>query len=232
MSNSFSLPAAGKSIRAIATDYDGTLATDGLVDEATLSALQRYRDQGGILLLVTGRQLDDLQQVFPAIDLFSRVIAENGAVIYDPQSREKRLLGNPPPANLINILTEKQVSPISVGDVILATWQPHGETVSATLRELDLSARVILNKRAVMVLPRGVDKAAGLEAALAELNLLPATVAAIGDAENDHDLLAICGSGVAVNNALDTLKISADWVTAGTRGEGVQQLIDELLDQS
>lgn len=230
MSNS--LPDARKSICAIATDYDGTLATDGLVDEATLSTLYRYRDQGGTLLMVTGRQLDDLQQVFPSIDLFARVVAENGAVLYNPQSREKRLLGNPPPANLISILTEKQVTPISVGDVILATWQPHGETVSATLRELNLSARVILNKRAVMVLPQGVDKAAGLKAALAELEVLPATVAAIGDAENDHDLLASCGLGVAVANALDSLKATADWVTAGARGEGVQQLIAELLDRS
>lgn len=221
---------AGKSICAIATDYDGTLANEGFVDEATLNALHRYRQQGGTLLLVTGRELDDLLQVFPAVDLFARVVAENGAVLYNPQSQEKRLLGNPPPATFICALEEKQVQPISVGDVVVATWQPHGDTVQATLQEHNLTARVIFNKRAVMILPAGIDKAAGLKAALAELELPSTAVAAIGDAENDQDLLATCGWGVAVANALDSLKAEADYVTDGARGQGVQELVELLLN--
>lgn len=225
----FSELSQAKSIRAIATDYDGTLATDGRVDAATLEALGRYRDRGGSLLLVTGRELDDLFQVFPAVDRFARVVAENGAVIYNPQTLEKRLLGDPPPADLISRLEQQQVGPISVGDVIVSTWQPHGDAVAATLQELQLSARIILNKQAVMVLPKGVDKASGLKAALADLNIDPAAVAAIGDAENDQDLLRVCGLGVAVANALDSLKAKADYVTSGARGQGVQELVNLLL---
>ena len=42
---------------ALASDYDGTLATDGRVDNATIAALERLRDSGRRLLLVTGREL-------------------------------------------------------------------------------------------------------------------------------------------------------------------------------
>ena len=70
---------------ASVTDYDGTLATDGSVTPATLKALQTYRDRGGILILVTGRQLDDLLQVFPHTLLFHGIVAENGTVFDHPQ---------------------------------------------------------------------------------------------------------------------------------------------------
>lgn len=64
-----------------ATDYDGTLATDGHVHDATKDALKRLRTSGRKLILVTGRELDDLQRTFPELDLFDYVVAENGAVL-------------------------------------------------------------------------------------------------------------------------------------------------------
>jgi hypothetical protein len=59
----------------------------------------------------------------------------------------------------------------------------------------------------------------------------PDPVAGSGDAENDEHLLATCGYGVAVANALPALKAKADWVTSGGRGAGGQELIHHLLDQ-
>src|SRR5580698_2794648 len=61
---------------ALATDYDGTLATEGVVTDSTIAALERFIATGRQVVLVTGRQLDDLAQVFAHIGLFSRVIAE------------------------------------------------------------------------------------------------------------------------------------------------------------
>ena len=74
---------------AFATDYDGTLATDGHVAEPTLAALEGLKASGRKILLVTGRHLGDLQAVFPQTNLFDRIVAENGAVLYDPTSREE-----------------------------------------------------------------------------------------------------------------------------------------------
>jgi haloacid dehalogenase-like hydrolase len=60
--------------------------------------------------------------------------------------------------------------------------------------------------------------ASGLTAALDALDLSPINVVGIGDAENDHAFLRLCGCSVAVANALDAVKEAADVVTAGARG--------------
>ena len=214
---------------ALACDYDGTLASEGQVNEATLAALRRFRDTGRRLILVTGRQLEDLLQVFPHIDLFERAILENGALLYRPASGAEKLLGAPPSDEFIQTLKARGVNPLSIGRVITATWEPHARIVNQTIRELGLPLEVILNKRAVMVLPPGVNKASGLRIALDELGLPPEQVVGVGDAENDLDLLNLCGYGVAVANALPMLKDCADFVTAGERGAGVCELIDKLM---
>jgi HAD superfamily hydrolase (TIGR01484 family) len=214
---------------ALACDYDGTLATDGRVDARTLRALERARASGRRLLLVTGRQLDDLQSVFSRLDLFDRVVAENGALLYRPSTREETMLAEPPPEAFIAALRERGIDSLSVGRVIVATWQPHETAVLAAIRDLGLEWQVIFNKGAVMALPSGVNKATGLAAALEELGLSARNTVGIGDAENDQAFLSACGCAVAVANALPMLKERADWVTVGDHGAGVVELIEKLL---
>jgi hydroxymethylpyrimidine pyrophosphatase-like HAD family hydrolase len=214
---------------ALCCDYDGTIAHHGRVDEPTLAALKRLRESGRKLVLVTGRELDDLQTVFPHLELFARIVAENGALIYRPETREERSLDEAPPQSFVDKLIERGVGPISVGRVIVATWEPHEKTVLETIRDCGLELQVIFNKGAVMVLPAGVNKATGLRAALTELNLSPHNAVGVGDAENDHAFLNICECAVAVANALPAVKEKADIVTFGDHGAGVTELIDEML---
>jgi hypothetical protein len=213
----------------LATDYDGTIAADGRVHNDTLTALKRLRSSGRKLILVTGRQLDDLLQVFQPVDLFDYVVAENGAVLYSPASRQSKLLALQPPIQFIEALRDRQVSPLSVGEVIVATWHPHETTVLKTIRDLGLELQVIFNKGAVMVLPSGINKATGLMAALTEMKFSPHNVVGVGDAENDHAFLHLCECSVAVANALPVLMESVDFVTNDPRGDGVIELIDLLL---
>jgi hydroxymethylpyrimidine pyrophosphatase-like HAD family hydrolase len=215
--------------RAFATDYDGTLATHGGVDEPTLAALRRLRQTGRKLVMVTGRELDELLGVFPHADLFDRIVAENGALLYRPEGREERPLAERPPEAFVAELQMRGVAPISMGRVIVATWEPHETTVLDVIRDLGLELHVIFNKGAVMILPSGVNKATGLATALDELGISPGDTVAIGDAENDHAFLESCGVGVAVSNALPALKERADFVTAGSHGAGVAELIDALI---
>jgi hydroxymethylpyrimidine pyrophosphatase-like HAD family hydrolase len=213
----------------IATDYDGTLAHDGQVDTDTLEALGRARAAGLRLVMVTGRELDDLFSTFAQTALFDRIVAENGALLYDPGRGTRRLLAPPPPPELVRRLRDRQV-PLSVGASIVATVQPHEHVVLDAIRELGLEWHVIFNKGAVMVLPSGVTKVTGLAPALDELGVAPASAIGIGDAENDQAFLQFCGLGVAVANALPSVKSRADLVTAGARGAGVVELIDRLLE--
>jgi hydroxymethylpyrimidine pyrophosphatase-like HAD family hydrolase len=214
----------------VACDYDGTLALHGRVDEPTIRALERLRESGRRLVLVTGRELPDLSNVFPRLDLFERVVAENGALLYRPDTREATLQCAPASQELGQLLRERGVSPVSVGRGIVATWEPHQETVLEAIHDLGLELQVIFNKGAVMVLPSGVNKASGLQAALEELSLSVHNAVGIGDAENDHALLTACECGVAVANAVPALKQTADWVTRQDHGAGVVELTERLIE--
>jgi HAD superfamily hydrolase (TIGR01484 family) len=214
---------------ALATDFDGTLATNGRVNETTIEALKRLRESGRKLLLVTGRHLDDVCEVFPEFNLFDCIVAENGALLYFPDTKEEQLLGDRPPEKFIEALRSRQVQPLGVGKVIVSTWEPNEIKVLETIRELGLELQIIFNKGAVMILPSGINKAAGLKAALTRFGLSLHNVVAIGDAENDLSFLKTCELSVAVNNALPMVKEQADWVTQKDRGEGVIELIDTLI---
>jgi HAD superfamily hydrolase (TIGR01484 family) len=74
---------------ALAADYDGTNANHGFVDESTTGALRQLKETGRRLVLVTGRELADLRHAFAEITIFDRVVAENGAVIYDPATGQE-----------------------------------------------------------------------------------------------------------------------------------------------
>jgi HAD superfamily hydrolase (TIGR01484 family) len=214
---------------AVACDYDGTLAAHGTVEDHVLVALERLKNSGRRLVLVTGREMDDLQRVFPRTDLFDRIVAENGAVLYRPAERELRELGSAPPERFVGMLRDRGVTPLSVGRVIVATWEPNETTVLAAIRDLGLELQVVFNKGAVMVLPSGVNKATGLKAALDELKISRHNTVGIGDAENDHAFLSICECSVAVANALPMVREQADYVTGAPRGAGVVELVDRLL---
>ncbi len=214
---------------ALCTDYDGTLAHHGRVDAHTIQALERLRDSGRKLVMVTGREMDDLRTVFDRCDLFARIVAENGAVIYNPQTREEHCLGDPPSPAFVQALRERGVERISVGRRIVATWEPHQTTVLETIRDFGLELQVIFNKGAVMILPAGVNKATGLRAALEALNLSVHNAVGVGDAENDHAFLSICECSAAVANALPAVCEKADIVLDHGHSEGVVELIEQML---
>jgi HAD superfamily hydrolase (TIGR01484 family) len=215
--------------RVLACDYDGTIATSGVVDAATLGALERLKASGRRLVLVTGRKLDDLLRVFAALNIFDLVVAENGGSLYDPTTQKERALAEPPPERFVAELRARGIAPLDVGNVVVATWHPNETAVLEVIRDLGLDHQVIFNKGAVMVLPAGVNKATGLQAALEELSISVHEVVGVGDAENDHAFLAACECSVAVANALPTLKERVDLVTPADHGAGVVELIERML---
>lgn len=215
--------------RALACDYDGTLAHDGVITESTAAALDRFRRSGRHLFMVTGRELPDLKRVCPILDRFEWLVVENGALLYRRATGATQLLCEPASEPLVEALRKFALPHFSVGQAIIATVEPHEVIVLEEIKRLGLELQVIFNKGAVMVLPSGVNKATGLAALLREAGLTPDEVVAVGDAENDHAFLEACGVGVAVANALPMLKERADLVTTGARGDGVAELIDMIL---
>jgi hydroxymethylpyrimidine pyrophosphatase-like HAD family hydrolase len=213
----------------LVTDYDGTLAMDGKADESALSAVERLRMSGRRAILLTGRQLNDLLTVCPRLAVFDYVVAENGAVLYEPRTRQQMLLGKPPPPRFLRRLRELTGNSITAGKVIVDTRVPHHTAVLQAIQEMGLELQIVFNQDSVMVLPAGVNKASGMDQALRKLGLSPHEAIGIGDAQNDHSFLERCECAVAVANALPAIRELAAFTTAGEAGQGVVEVIDELI---
>lgn len=214
---------------ALATDYDGTLASQDTLSNPVQHALERLRTSGRRAIMVTGRRLDDVLAVCDGAQLFDLIVAENGAIVYDPANRERTRLAEPPSERFVQQLRARGVAPLEIGQVLVATHAPHRSTVQDVIWELGLEAQVIGNRNAVMVLPAGINKATGLDYALRELGLSRHEVVGIGDAENDQSFLRHCECAVAVANAAASTREVADIVTSAQNGDGVIELIDELI---
>lgn len=214
---------------ALAMDFDGTIARNGVVDRPTRDALRRLKESGRRLILVTGRELPDLARTVDDLTLFDRIVAENGALVCDPATGRERVIGTPPPAAFVERLAALGVAPVSVGRAIVATWEPHQDKVLQAIHELGLELQIVFNKGAVMVLPTGVNKDTGLHAALDELGLSINNTVGVGDAENDHAFLRDCGCSAAVANALGSVKDEVDIRLAAGHGAGVVELIDRII---
>ncbi len=214
----------------LAADYDGTLARDGLVGDSTVDALRRVRDTGRKLLLVTGRRLEPVLDLFPDVSLFHSIVAENGALLFCPKSGEETLLADPPPPDFVHALRERGVDRIETGRCIVATWQPYEAICLELIRDFAVDLQIVFNKDAVMLLPSGVNKASGLSRALRDLGYSPRNTIAVGDAENDEAMMRSCSVSVAVANALPRVKDMATLVMEHARGRGVEELIDKIIE--
>ena len=214
---------------ALVVDYDGTVASGGRISERAIDALERLRTSGRRAVLVTGRRLDDLLSLCPRADVFDGIVAENGGLVYEPHRREETLLGHPPSKILLQTLRAQGITPLEIGQVVISTNASHRAAIQNVLWDLGLEAQVIANRGVVMVLPAGVNKATGLQHALRKIGLSRHEAAGIGDAENDHSFLQYCDCAVAVANAVPSIKASVAHVTTQENGDGVVELIDELI---
>ena len=75
---------------ALALDYDGTIATDGVFDPAVREAVGEVRQRGIVVILVTGRRLADLHAVGGDLTCFDAIVGENGAVLKFPHTQPNR----------------------------------------------------------------------------------------------------------------------------------------------
>lgn len=215
----------------LAAGFDGTLARDGRCDERCINVLRELSATGRKLILVTGRELRRLLEIFPEARLFDYIVAENGAVLHRTATRQSEILGQAPPEILLQELRRRQVTPLRVGSSIISTAAKYFESVREALRKLKLHMdyELVTNDDTLLILPPGIDKASGMSEALRELGVSRHNVVAIGNAENDLPLLASAEHAVVVNNAADSIKQAADRVTEGEYCDGFLELARELI---
>jgi len=209
---------------ALACDYDGTLASDDSLGPEALAALERAREAGLRLILVTGRTFFDLTRVCERLDLFDGVVAENGAVLYFPRAGILHDQAPPPPPRVLIELDRRGIF-YQVGRVVVGTARADEAAVREALSAIGVSLRLMCNRGALMLLPEGVTKGTGVRHVIRELGLSPHDVLALGDAENDLDLFEACGFTGCPANAVPVLRERADWVFPGENGRAVAAAI-------
>ena len=209
-------------VQAIAIDLDGTLTADDRLSAAALSAIDAVRREGLAVGHVTGRIVRELMATVPGlVERFDAVVAENGAVL--ALGDDIRDLTEPVEDALGDALARDAIG-FRRGRVLLAGAARDAQTVLDAVGALGLDCQLVRNRGELMVLPAGVSKASGLLAALAELGISIHNTVAIGDAENDLSLLHAAEIGVAVANAVPSLRAHADLVHDEPNGTGVAAL--------
>ena len=212
----------------LAFDYDATLTHTGRLSPAVVEALGRARAAGFVLVLVTGRQLWDLERVCPdARRLFDRLVVENGAVLVTGEGSTLKL--GPRVDDELERALDRIGMVVDRGEVLLATERRWESVVAREVERLGLDVRLVSNRGSLMVLPAAISKASGLSHAVASLGVGLEDVLAVGDAENDREMLEAVGFGVAVGDAVEELEAVADRVLELPDGEGVVALLHELI---
>ena len=212
---------------AIAIDYDGTMTLADVVDPAVRSAIAAARTRGIVVLLATGRILDELRRVAGELHFVDAVIAENGAVLHFPESGHTTLLAPAVPPAFAEALAQRHITH-RAGQALVDAAAADAPRLLDVLRELELPLVLIFNKGRVMTMPQGVSKGTGLHAALDTLRLSARNTLAIGDAENDHELLRLAEVGVAVPWASAALREAADVTLSGDGTEAVAAYVRAL----
>jgi hypothetical protein len=214
-------------LSVIALDYDGTVARGDVLDPSVREAIAIARTRGMVVLLVTGRILDELRRVAGDLHFVDGVVAENGAVIHFPDSGRTSALAPNVPEGFLAELRRRGI-PFAAGQCLVDADANEAPRLLEVIRTLELPLVLIFNRGRVMTSPQGVSKATGLHVALETLRLSARNTVAVGDAENDHELLRLAEVGVAVEWGSRALQAAADVVLSGGGPPAVADYVRQL----
>ncbi|HEM6083357.1 TPA: HAD family phosphatase [Streptococcus suis] len=79
------------------------------------------------------------------------------------------------------------------------------------------------------ILPNGASKASGLKKLADRLGILPEEIMAMGDANNDLEMIEFAGLGIAMGNANEQVKAIAQDITDTNENNGVAKAIEKYI---
>jgi hydroxymethylpyrimidine pyrophosphatase-like HAD family hydrolase len=214
-------------LTVLALDYDGTIARGDQVDPSILDAVADARRRGIAVMLVTGRRLDDLRRVAGDLHFVDGIVAENGALLHFPDGGLTTTLAPPIPAEFIVRLLSQRIA-FHAGQCLVEADASAAPQMLHAIRDLELPIVLLFNRSQVMALAQGISKATGLSAALETLRKSPRNAIAIGDAENDHELLRLAEVGAAVEWGSPSLRAAADVVIRGDGPHAVAGFVQHV----
>ena len=227
-------------IRVVVTDVDGTLTDERhRISTKAIEAIRTLERKGIRVVLVSGNALPILATLARYLGTCGYIIAENGCVIGKffkpihivenkfPQDKVTKILENlgfiPAPTNpyryvdLAFIRTEKSAK-MTVNQIRKALEE-------RGIRNVEITDSGF----AIHIAPKGVNKAFGIQKLVEIMNISLENVLAVGDGDNDAEMLKIAGVSACPSNASERIKEIADIVLSRENGDGFYELAELLL---
>jgi phosphoglycolate phosphatase (TIGR01487 family) len=237
-----------KDLKLIALDMDGTLLNhEHVISEGNKKAISEAKELGIHVVISTGRTIMTCRELVEPLKLSSYVITTNGSEIWDSDFVlvERQLLGCDHIQMMLDLTNTHNTSfwAASVNqvwrdeipeDVTEHDWLKFGFDVpdddvrEKVLEELRKNTGLEISNSSptnIEVNAVGINKAAALVKVTERLGLTMDNVIAMGDSLNDIAMISEAGVGVAMGNAQDIVKETADWVTDTNEEDGVAKAI-------
>jgi phosphoglycolate phosphatase (TIGR01487 family) len=223
-------------LRAVVTDVDGTL-TDRRrrINTAAIEAIRTLVDAGITVVFASGNTVCFMDSLSKMIGTDGTIIGENGGVYRRGFSGPLHIAGDRKVCLeafevLRDYFSRKGVelelysAQYRFADVAFARNVDPAEA-QAVVQEQALPVRVLDTGFAIHLQPPGVSKGAAMRELAIEMGLSTSEIIAVGDSENDIEMLAAAGVGVAVANANPATRMAADLVTTKPHGEGFVEAV-------
>lgn len=124
---------------------------------------------------------------------------------------------------LSQVVRESEFMPIKV--VVLADDEHCKKLVSEGREKFPQLAIMRSHQLVVEAITKGINKGEAVKWLCSKYGLSVEEVIAMGDSENDIAMIKTAGLGIAVGNAMDTVKLSADFVADTNDNDAVAQVI-------
>ncbi|WP_409300589.1 phosphoglycolate phosphatase [Peribacillus sp. SCS-155] len=239
-------------IKLIALDLDGTLLNGvGEISELNRKAVKEAEQKGIIVILTTGRPYLFCRKIANSLQLSSYLVTVNGSEIFDHKGHliERHILSN----NLIQWMWDltkeynagfwaTSIDDVWRGempvDIEAHEWLKFGFIVEDNKVRMEINNLLAANAHLelsnskptnIEVNAAGINKARALEKVCGLLGCNMENVMAIGDSLNDMAMIKAAGFGVAMGNAQDNVKDTADWITESNENDGVAIAIQQWI---
>lgn len=223
-----------ESLPPLTVDIDGTLTDDSrAVDPRVFPVLQSWP---ATVVIATGKAMPYPVALCEFLGLETRVIAENGGVVIPDRERDVLYLADPEAVESLAAAYQERGHGLGWGGADLVNrWRATELAVSRDspfdpLADLadEYGLTVVDTGYAYHVHSASVDKGVALRRMAAELGREPGEFAFVGDSPNDVPGFEVAGTAVTVDNAPDSVKPAADYVTEAAYGAGFLEAVDWL----
>jgi hydroxymethylpyrimidine pyrophosphatase-like HAD family hydrolase len=213
---------------AFVTDFDRTLQRPGgRPTQAARGALRTARALGLRTILVSGREYVELGRLARGFGRWDALVAEDGAVVEAPRGSPPKVFGRRAAVEIRRRLTHHPKLQGDWGEVVYSLARGHRRRLVRMLSGLPV--HVTANVDRLMVVPAGVNKLTGVRVALRQLGLGNRPYAAIGDAENDVEMLKGAALSGTVGNGRPEVRRVADYIAVNRFDRGVREFAEGPL---